>query len=739
MLLLPFLLGVVAATRLLLASLLLTCMENSLLTALTFDVAYYPNNRSVEIELDLIVTFSANVLASVELVTYGVVAIQRNITVCDMFPNLGVCPMTAGHNTITYLSVLDNSTDEYTSQIPGVAYTIPDLDAYVRVTFYDVDNELKPLACVQAMVTNGKTVQTKYAAWPIAAISGLGLVMLGVVLVMGNSNTAAHIASNSVSLFVYFQLLAIVSMMGVNRVPPIAAAWAQNFVWSLGIIKLGAIQHFSNWYMQATGGTPTAIIANADVISLLVQRKLLKRGYEAVQNSLPLFRVVPGMLALAPAVSSALSSAGLHIYKRFELVSDTLVEDGSLYTTNEKSSSLSGKILILRGILRVAYLAGIEITSLFMTGISFLFFFAFIMLVALMFFKAAIELSVRSGVMNEGKFPEFRKTWTIVIKGTMYRLLLIAFPQLTVLCFWQFIERDSAGCMVLAVFLIIVSCGLLTYAAIRTIFIARKLDRIYKNPAYLLYGDINILNKFGFLYVMYEANAYYWVGIQLLYVFARLLVIGVGQQSGKASAVVVFVVELAYFVGLCWRRPYMDKRTNVFNILIGVICCFNALFYLFFLNLFGQKSIVSLVMAVVYFVANAVYALVLLVFTIVTCLMAVLLKNPDTRYALMKDDRVSFIPASLQPGTKGAGGMELLDLGAAAMKGHNIDAGSSSNSLPFETSNPSTTSFRAESYSPTLRYNPSEQLVYSNYNQSARTPTELLFYTSQNPTTRHNL
>ena len=44
------------------------------------------------------------------------------------------------------------------------------------------------------------------------------------------------------------------------------------------------------------------------------------------------------------------------------------------------------------------------------------------------------------------------------------------------------------------------------------------------------------------------------------------------------------------------------------------------------------------------FILNAVFALFLLLFTIITCVLALVYKNPDTRYQPMKDDRVSFLP-----------------------------------------------------------------------------------------------
>ena len=66
-----------------------------------------------------------------------------------------------------------------------------------------------------------------------------------------------------------------------------------------------------------------------------------------------------------------------HLTKRINVLLDTEsigALDSDLYTTNEKSGESSGKILVLRGIQRVAYLSNIEITDMFMTSIQFLLF-----------------------------------------------------------------------------------------------------------------------------------------------------------------------------------------------------------------------------------------------------------------------------------------------------------------------------------------------------------------------------
>ena len=114
--------------------------------------------------------------------------------------------------SIEYISEL------YVNQIPGIAYTVPDIDAVVRVNVYNTQTgEL--LSCLQSSFSNGKTVSQTGIKWATACIAGLGLLIAAVLSTFGNSNAASHIATNAVSLFLYFQSVVIVSMQSVARVP----------------------------------------------------------------------------------------------------------------------------------------------------------------------------------------------------------------------------------------------------------------------------------------------------------------------------------------------------------------------------------------------------------------------------------------------------------------------------------------------------------------------------------------
>ncbi|KAG7692434.1 hypothetical protein KL949_005179 [Ogataea haglerorum] len=617
------------------SSSLLTCMENSEFSSSYFDVTFYPENNTAVIDIDGNSLISGYVTADVSLVVYGLNVYSTTVDLCSL-NYATLCPISSGRLTISGYSY--KITSDMIHKIPGIAYTIPDLDAYIKLVAYSANDTSKtsPLACVRANLSNGKTVQTRYAGWPIAIISGFGLVVSSFVSILGHSATAAHIASNAASLFIYFQNLAIMSMMGVALVPPIAASWAQNFMWSLGIIKAKFMQSIIFWYVQATGGSVTSILRSKSVISISVQ-KLLKK------------------VKLVKRISVESSDS----------MSDVL-DDSKLYTTNE--ADVGSKTLILRGVQRVAYLSGIEISNLFMTGVIFFLFIGFVLLVLTSLFKGVCELMARTGLIKGSKLIGFRKNYRSVIKGCLYRLYNITFPTLTLLCIWEFTRVDSSACVVFAVALLAISLILMVYAAVMILMSGSRSIRKFKNPAYLLFGDEKILNKYGFLYAQYKANYYYWVAVHLVYLFARALFIAVLQNHGKVIAVIIFVIELFYCIGLIVKRPFMDKRTNIFNIFISVINVVNSIFYLFFSNIFKQPAVVSSVAAVVYFVMNAIFAAILLIFTIVTCTLALVWKNPDTRYEPIKDDRLAFIPNERGEGDKIE--YELAALGATAMRGH---------------------------------------------------------------------
>lgn len=363
-----------------------SCKAGSNFTATLFNVVYTPSNNSIALNINGVSSITGNVTALVQVTAYGFNILNDTINPCD--DNLdGFCPMQTGQINI------ETNIDVPTSvKVPGIAYSVPDLDGVVRVYVTSTDtNEV--IACMEADLSNGKSVYQPAVGWATAVIAGLGLVAAGVTSGLGHPNTAAHVAANAVSLFGFFQAQAIIGMTSVTM-PPIVQSWTQNFQWSMGIIRVGFLQSIATWYQRATGGTPTTYLSTLSTISVQVQKRAIKRSLESMA-----------------AVASYASRGARLLTKR----TDTTTTD--VATTH-----------VVRGIDRVGFRAGIEQTNIFMTGLIFFIFVLFLTAVIVALAKAVLDGFAKAGWMKSDKFLEFRNGWKIVIKGILFRLVSFCLP-----------------------------------------------------------------------------------------------------------------------------------------------------------------------------------------------------------------------------------------------------------------------------------------------------------------------
>lgn len=214
---------------------------------------------------------------------------------------------------------------------------------------------------------------------------------------------------------------------------------------------------------------------------------------------------------------------------------------------------------------------------------------------------------------------------------------------MSTLCLWQLVERDSPAEIVLALVVFFSMAGALAWASYKVVSLAKKSVEMHKNAAYILYSDPECLNKWGFLYVQYRASAYYFVIPLLGYILVKAIFIAFAQASPIAQAVGLVVVEAVALIGVSVLKPFMDKKTNIFNISIAAVNFVNAIFLLFFSDVFGAPPMVNGVMGVVFALYNVIFAIILLILVLIASIYAIASKNPEVRYQPMRDDRGSFI------------------------------------------------------------------------------------------------
>lgn len=612
----------VSAIRLIESKSLNACQTNSSLTASLFDVVFTPDNLTLTFNIVAVSSIQGNVTFDVQATAYGLNIFHTTLDPCTISTLTGLCPMNAGQIDIPSNFQVSQSTVD---SIPGIAYGVPDLDANIMVQINATSNPDVSLACVEASLSNGKTVYQRGVGWATAVVAGAALVASAVTSGLGHSNTAVHVAANALSLFGYFQGQAVVGFTAIP-LPPIVQSWTQNFDWSMGIIEVDFMQSIATWYQKSTGGVPATLLNTLITNSVQVQKRSLRTlAKRSIDTTVDL-----------------LSKA--HAMTRRATTTDTT-------TTGT---------YIVKGMKRVAFRAEIESTNFFLTGLIFFCIFIFFTILFVAAFKGFCELAVRSQWMKKERFEEFRNGWMTVLKGIMFRMVLIGYPQMTILCLWEFTVHDSPAEIVLAVFFFLGMTGTLVWAAAKVFLIARRSVQLHKNPAYILYSDPSALNKWGFLYVQFRATAYYFIFPTLVYILVKGMFIALGQNSGTLQAAALVIVEAIALIGASVLRPWMDKPTNSFNISICAINFLNAIFLLIFTGVFNQPGLVTGIVGIVYFVANAVFSLVLIILVLLATIYAFARKNPDARYQPVADDRASFIKSQTHLTT------ELDALGATA-------------------------------------------------------------------------
>ncbi|KAK0733030.1 hypothetical protein B0T26DRAFT_631347 [Lasiosphaeria miniovina] len=602
-----------SAENVLRSSSLAACQANSGFTASLFDVIFTPNNNTVAINMIATSSIEGHVIFDIRISAYGYEFMHTTMDPCKS--NLpGLCPMTAGDMSNPFILPV---TPSAANSIPGIAYSFPDLDATVRilVNMTDGDQAGQSIACVEANISNGKTVDLIGVKWAAAAVAGLALIASAVVSGLGFSNAASHVAANTLSLFGYFQAQAMIGLCGVP-LPPVVASWTQDFQWSMGIIKVDFIQDILTWYQRSTGGTPSTILDSIQNVSVQVEK--VKRALPMLKPGLSLFRRAAALLP-NPIVTQV----------------TTLAKRANVQT-------FFGSYIVY-GIQRVAFRAAIESTNLFMTGLTFFYIFVVLAALCVSLFKGFCELSAKLGWIKSDTFADFRNGWLTVLKGVLFRVTLIGYPQMVILCLWEFTQIDSPAEVVLAVFFFFGMTGVLAFSAFKVMRLARRSVALHQNPGYILFSDPQALNKWGFLYVQFRASAYYFIIPILGYTLVKGMFIALAQAHGSVQAVAFIIIEVAALIAASVLRPWMDKSTNSFNIAICAMNFVNAIFLFVFTDVLGLPPLVIGVVGVVLWIANAAFSLILLLMLIVTTTLVLFHNNPDTRYQFMNDDRTSFM------------------------------------------------------------------------------------------------
>ncbi|KAJ5718145.1 hypothetical protein N7488_003791 [Penicillium malachiteum] len=574
-----FFLPLVSAINLLEATSLVPCSDDGIISVDYVNIVFTPNNDSISIAFDGQINYLAKFKIEVSLLVYGYTAISKELDPCT-FPNdgLGLCPVEQAQLTIptAHLTV----SDSIISDVPGITYTIPDLDAIVRLNLKNYTSGAH-VSCIETRVRNSKTVDQPAVAWVLAVVTGVGLITTVIISILGHTVIATHLNFRTMLFLGYMQNQAIAGMSSVDF-PPIVQSWTQLFQWTMGILHTTALQTIATWFQRATGGTA------ADLL--------------------------------------------------------TLTDNESIYVAKRSTDTTSdGTEQTVRGIERVAYVADIESSNIFMTGYLFFYFVAILIILAILFLRFVLPILAKK--INNSRLAQAANAtseWQTFMRGSLYRVVSLGYPQMCVLCMWELIQRDSAAEIVLAVSMWLIMSLVLLYAVFRVFQRARASKALNEPPAYTLYSDPVTLTKWGFLYVNYRAQAYYFVIPVLASTVIRGMVTSFAQNAWIPQSIILLVLEAGVLVATVVIKPFMDRAANGFAITAASLNFLNAIFMLIFSDVFNQPQMMTSICGVLWVLFSAIFTLALLIWLFIGFFYAFTLKEPDAKYKRLSENRESF-------------------------------------------------------------------------------------------------
>ena len=491
----------------------------------------------------------------------------------------------------------------------AIAYKVPDLDAYVRIKIQSADAQKNLLACVDAQLSNGVTVEKGAVSWVTAFVCGGALLWAVFVISFSNPTlpyyhlTTAKFAAYSLAFYTLLQHQALIGMTSVP-LPPIVSAWTQNFVWAVGIVEMNFMQRFFHWYIRSTGGHISSLFNQISTTSIIV----MKRDLGKVRRGLGLA-----------------SSIGRNALRR---------RATDVQSTNENAGS---DPIMVKGIERVAFKAGIEQTNLFITAYSMYIIFVLVVVILFLAFRGIVELMVKKQKMGmQNKLAVFREHWKLMLKKVALCLIVIGYPGLIALSLWELTMRDSPAVVVLAVVIFLAMTGLMAATVFRLYMLLRRtgvmpfsikgpLARFstksadMEKPASTSWRDSapglteskatasRDLKQFAILTIPYRRSGAYWVLPLMLFVFTKSALVGLSQQhlynapsedqssvgtiKGIAQAIGFLIIDLLWLIGVSWVRPWMDKPTNTLGIASAVMGLLNGIFLLIFTEAVPHQAV----------------------------------------------------------------------------------------------------------------------------------------------------
>jgi hypothetical protein len=577
------------------------CINNSTITVNNVDVQFDRSTNELTFDVSGSSSKQQAVTATLTVTAYGIQVYQKSFDPCDdatKVPQL--CPVPAGSFSASGSQTIPSND---VSQIPSIAFSIPDLDGDAKMVLKSKDTG-DDVACVQSGVTNGKSVEVPAVSYIAAAIAAAALVLSGVGALSAAGQTGASTASPSFGDVIYwFQGMAMNGMLSVQY-PGVYRSFTKNFAFSTGLIPWAGMQNSIDNFRMHTGGNLTndnyAYLKNATLIfsdgsAADTTSNIAKRGWELVVRT------------VETTVNGTNSNTGV----------------------GTSSSGVSKSSHLVQGIQGYVEQLTIPQANTFMTVLLIFAVVVAAIVVGILLFKVILE----AWALFAG-FPKslatFRREYWRVMAQAIVNLILLLYGIWTLYCIFQFTHGDSWAAKLLAGLTLGVFTAILAYYTWKIWSVSHHFKKLEGDNG-ALYENKETWKKYKLFYADYK-RAYWWLFMPaIVYMFAKGCVLASADGHGLVQTAGQLIIESLMLLLLLWSRPYDMKSGNWINIVIQVVRVLSVVCILVFVEELGIAQTTKTITGVVLIAVQSVLTLILAILIAVNSIVLCCRENPHRR------------------------------------------------------------------------------------------------------------
>ncbi|KAF2478031.1 TRP-domain-containing protein [Lindgomyces ingoldianus] len=562
-----------------------SCASNSDIKVNRLDIEFDKSTKKITFDVAGSSSKEQKVMATLVVNAYGKEVYRNKFNPCDentKVPDL--CPVPSGNFAAKGTQSIP---DSYISQIPSIAFNVPDLDSQATLELTAVDGG-QQLACITSQVNNGKSLSVPGVSYAAAGIAGAALVVSGLSALASAGHAGAPTHSPTFTeVMGWFQSMALNGMMSVQY-PGVYSSFSKNFGFSTGLIYWEGMQTSIDGFRNKTGGNLTEDSVKYLKTATLVHTNpgnITKRGLDTV--------FLWGRDELQTQVNGTQNSTGgddkvQHAVKGIQgYVEELSIPDGNTFMT----------VLLIFAIVIAAITVGI------------------------LLFKVILETWALFGSFPK-RLTSFRKRYWWLLAKTITNLILVLYGIWTLYCVYQFKNGDSWAAKLLAGITLVAFTAILAFFTWKIWSIAHKFQRM-EGDASALYDNKEVWRKYSIFYENYK-KSYWWIFVPaIVYMFAKGCVIAGADGHGLAQAAGQLIVESLLLILLLWVRPFSLKSGNWINIVIQVVRVLSVVCILVFVEELGvaqtTKTITGLVLVVMQAVLTGLLAILIAVNALIIC------------------------------------------------------------------------------------------------------------------------